>query len=206
MPTETEAKFRLPDPDALRQRLEELGAQPAGRVLEVNRIFDTPDARLRNADCGLRIRIGRSLEADSPPGGASSALLTYKGPRAAGEPKIREELETPVADPAALVEILDRLGLHEIIVYEKRRDVWRLGPCEIAVDELPDLGWWLEIEGPTAAAVAHAQAQLGLAATPPVRETYVEMAAARGQPDAPGCRRLAFPDPDGSSRPKPNLA
>jgi adenylate cyclase class 2 len=191
MGRELEAKFRVPALEPVRQRLRARGARPAGPVLETNRIFDTPDCRLLGADCGLRVREAVALEA-APGSPACSATLTYKGPRAARQPKVREELETAVADAAELVGILQRLGFREVVYYEKRRETWRLGPCEIALDELPRLGSWIEIEGPDAAAIEYARTDLGLADTPVSAETYVELAATHGEADAAGCRRLVF--------------
>ena len=191
MGRELEAKFRVPALEPVRQRLRARGARPAGPVLETSRIFDTPDRRLLGADCGLRVREAVALAA-APGSPACSATLTYKGPRTARQPKVREELETAVADPAELVRILQRLGFREVVYYEKRRETWRLGPCEIALDELPRLGNWVEIEGPDAAAIEHARTDLGLADTPVSAETYVELAAAQGEADAAGCRRLVF--------------
>jgi adenylate cyclase class 2 len=204
MGIEIEAKFRLADPKAIRRRLDQLGVQSGERVLETNRIFDTPDERLRNADCGLRIRQSEPLEPSPashgrvrPPhdrGGSNDrpALLTYKGPRRAGDLKSREELETAIGRPATLIAILERLGFRQVIIYQKRRQTWHLGECEVALDELPRLGWWLEIEGLDAAVVEQARDRLGLADAPLVRETYVEMAAAHGRADAGGCRWLVF--------------
>ncbi|MCK4341907.1 MAG: CYTH domain-containing protein, partial [Phycisphaerae bacterium] len=56
MGTEIEAKFRTEALTPLRQRLRALGARQAERVLELNRLFDTADRRLLDADRGLRIR------------------------------------------------------------------------------------------------------------------------------------------------------
>lgn len=190
MPTEIEAKFQVTDPEPLRQALRRLGAELLRRVLETNRIFDTPDRRLLGADCGLRIRTERPLDR-APRGPSPPATLTYKGPRQASDLKSREELEVCVSDAGGLADILARLGFQPVIVYEKRRETWHVGPCEVSVDELPRLGWWLEIEGPDAAAVQAAVRQLGLTG-PPTRQTYVEMAAAHGDADTQGCRRLAF--------------
>ncbi len=54
MSQEIEAKFRIADPEPFRQALRRPGAEQGGRVLEINRIFDTPERRLLAADCGLR--------------------------------------------------------------------------------------------------------------------------------------------------------
>lgn len=194
MPSEIEAKFRIAQPELLRCRLRKLSAVFAGHVLEMNRMFDTSAAQLRTADCGLRIRTCQALGPCTPAGAVPPPRLTYKGPRTAGPVKSREELEIDVGDPARLAEILARLGFREVLVYEKRRELWRVMSCEIAVDELPQLGWWVEIEGPDAASIAQVRDQLGLSETSEVRETYVEMAAAHSRPDAHGCRRLAFSD------------
>ena len=47
---------------------------------------------------------------------------------------------------AALEFILEALGYYPALVYEKRRETWRLGETEIVVDELP-FGLFMEIEG-----------------------------------------------------------
>jgi adenylate cyclase, class 2 len=191
MGTEIEIKLRVPDSTDLRQRLLAAGARRIGRVTETNRIFDTPDRSLLNAGCGLRVRLEQPLDTADP----VRALLTFKGPRQEGELKVREELETAVADGATLAAILDRLGLHDVIRYEKRRETWAVGVCHVVLDELPQLGRFVEIEGPDAAAVAAVRAQLALSAAPVVPETYVELAARHGTPDASGCRQLRFIEP-----------
>jgi adenylate cyclase class 2 len=190
MATEIEAKLRVADPEAIRAVLGRLRARPAGRVFEVNRLFDTADRRLERADCGLRVRAQRSLDPSDP--APPAALLTYKGPRRRGPVKIREELETEVSGAGAMADILARLGFQQVIRYEKRRQVWHLGACEVSLDELPRLGWWLEVEGPDLAAVSAVIQQLGLADTPPTWESYVEMTAAQGDPDTGGGRSLTF--------------
>ena len=207
---EIEAKFQLATPQPLRQRLRRHGARIRSHVLEVNRLFDTFDRRLGRADRGLRIRTCKTLTVDAAD--QPTAVLTYKGPRRPAEAppsdrrpgksalKSRAELETMVADAAILADILAQLGYREVVRYEKRRETWRLGTCEIMLDELPQLGWWLEIEGPDAATIEEMRRALGLSDTPMVPTTYVEMAAAHGAVDARGCRRLLFerdsPSPD----------
>lgn len=195
MPTEIEAKFRLEDVVAFRARLEQAGTPVGPPVLETNRIFDTPDGRLRAAGCGLRVREVRSLAGDSGQIDSRPALLTFKGPVEAGQFKVREELETPVHDAAALIAILGRLGFREVVLFEKRRETWRVPPCTVLVDELPRLGWFAEIEGPDETAVAQVRTRLGLAAAPLVRETYVALAGSHGDRRAGEPCRLLFDPP-----------
>lgn len=191
MAREIEIKLRCPDFDALRRMLRELQAQPAGVVLEYNRLFDTPDGQLRRAGCGLRVRELRSTDDDTT-APHPAAVLTYKGPRDPGEIKSRDEYETTVSDATTLITILNHLGYREIVVYEKRRESWHLHPCEVTLDELPRLGTFMEIEGPSEQTLTAARAQLGLADTPICRESYVELTARHGDLDASGCRRLVF--------------
>ena len=172
----------------MRARLQELEAQPLGYVLETDHFFDTSDRRLYQTDCGLRVRQWRSLAAD----GGSGATLTFKGPRQAGELKIREELETALDSPVAISATLEHLGFSEHIRYEKRREIWRLDDCEVTLDELPQLGWFVEIEGPTVRAVDTIRTRLNLGDCPLVSETYVHLVASRVQTSGEKIRHLCF--------------
>jgi adenylate cyclase class 2 len=169
LPEEIEAKIRLATPDAFRALMARRGFAPEGTVRELNRLFDTPDARLREAGRALRIR----EEFDPETGRPLRSLVTLKGPRAPGLIKRRPEDETEVASAPALAAILDALGLAECFRYEKRRTTWHAGGCEVTLDELPHLGWFVEVEGPTEEAVRAALADLGLAAEPLVPQSYV---------------------------------
>lgn len=188
MEQEIEAKFRLDDPGAISARLQACGARRVAQVLETNRMFDTAERKLLAADCGLRLRTCRRLDGDE----RASSTLTYKGPRAAGEVKVREEIETTVGDPSSIATILQRLGFNEVIIYEKRRETWQLDDCEVCLDELPRLGWFVEIEGPSPAAIQRVCHRLALSDRTAVRETYVELAAKRGAPRKEKCVCLEF--------------
>ena len=177
MAQEIEAKFRIEEPVAVRRRLDDGGARRVGRVFEVNRLFDDAQGRLLAGDCALRLRTCRGLDGDER---GVSVTLTYKGPRSAGAVKCREELETPVGDADATATLLERLGFIETIRYEKRRETWKLGGCDVCLDELPRLGWFVEIEGPDAAAIDGVRGRLGFASEDTVVETYPGLAAASG--------------------------
>lgn len=188
MAQEIEAKYRLDEPTGVRERLITCGARPITRALEGNRMFDTAERSLQAADCGLRLRTRRSLEDGRP----LSATLTYKGPRGVGALKVREEVEAEVADASSVATILRRLGFNEVVFYEKRRETWRLDECEVCLDELPRLGWFVEIEGPGAEAVEAVSRKLTFEAKAMLRETYVELATSHGKVGPDGSTNLRF--------------
>ena len=173
MAEEIEAKVRVADPDAFRRCMVERGGEPQWSEAEFNRLFDDAAGTLRRSGSAVRLR---AVEAGLRCGGAvAQTFLTYKGPRRPGPLKQREEVETEVESAEAMRGILGHLGLHETFCYEKRRTVWHVGPCEVALDELPHLGWFVEVEGPTAEAIRACLEDVGLAGEPLVAEDYIHL-------------------------------
>lgn len=178
MPHEIEAKYRLDSFAAIRKLLRQAGAELIQSVEETDQFFDTPGATLLRADCGLRIRTTRLL----PLRGAAKRrkvppLVTYKGPRDKASPiKVRLEVQTHVEDAAALAEILAALGYRPGLVVRKRRTSYRLGRCRVELDDLPGLGKFVEVEGPTQAAVQRACRRIGLDGES-ITRSYVSMVA-----------------------------
>jgi adenylate cyclase class 2 len=185
MPREIEIKVRLEDREGLRERLTALGGRFLGLEHETNAIFDTVDGRLRRAGCGLRIRQATLLKNEV------TVTLTFKGPRRAGAIKDREELETRVEDAHAAIAILERLGFQRWVVYEKRRETWMLDDAEVTIDELPQIGLFVEIEGATAESVDALRRRLGFSDEALVHQSYVELAATEGV-ERDGARYLRF--------------
>lgn len=192
MARELEIKYKLVAPEAFCDRLRDVGAARQQRVQEQNAILDTADRQLLHRGAGLRLR--RETADD----GGQRATLTYKGPREfdprfiAGGFKAREELETVVGAPDELEQLLERLGFQPTIVFEKSRETWHCGACVVTVDELPQLGWFCEIEGADADTIAELAEQLGLPPDQRIDETYVELTARHGVPTPDGGWRLTF--------------
>lgn len=170
MPLEIEAKVRCDDLDAIRQRLRDAGARRLGQVKETNIFFDTPERSLQRADRGLRLRVNRNLDT-----GHSTIVITHKGPRQAGPFKARQETELRVDDAEAAAALLEALGYARTLTFEKRRESWRLDECSIELDELPRVGSFVEIEGPTEAQVQAVKDRLGLGALPHIDTPYIAM-------------------------------
>lgn len=174
MGIEIEAKFRISDPEAIREKLLSAGAEATGTVMEDNTYFDTPDASLHRNDCGLRIRTVKPTN-----GGAERSVLTYKGPRREGELKIRVEEEIAIDSPDTAHAILSALGYQATVSFQKRRESFGLGDARIELDELPDLGFFLEIEADDEETVQTTRKTLGLKNAPTVTQTYAEIVADR---------------------------
>ena len=166
---EIEKKYRLTSPqrDQVLQRLKEVGAEDCGQEFEENTIYS--GGVLKRGTSVLRLRrVG------------ARALLTYKErvPNASAVKHQREE-ETAIDDPSAMAVILDALGFKPLLVYEKRRQTWSLGPTEVVIDELP-FGLFMEIEGGEQDIEA-AEQTLGIHDLPAENDTYPRLTEQYGQ-------------------------
>lgn len=142
---ETEIKFSLQDPAAMRSQLLALGAASFGTHFEVNLRLDDETHSLTARGIVLRLR-------SSERAGETHHLLTVKTPKPRPEPgagiTARREIEVDLDDGQAMAAALEVLGFAPVWVYEKRRETFRLGETEIVLDEMP-FGWFMEIEGET---------------------------------------------------------
>lgn len=143
---EIEIKLRVPDAQAAKQRLRQLGARARKREREHNTLFDTAAGTLRKRGHLLRIRrVGRG------------AVVTWKGPNqrhsrgAFAGYKVRAEREWRVSATAAdaLGRELRRRGLRPTFIYEKLRTSFHMPQVPgvaVMLDETP-IGDFLELEG-----------------------------------------------------------
>lgn len=166
---EVEKKYRLTtrQRDAVLKRLPEMGANLEGEDFEENTLYS--GAALSDGTCVLRLRrVG------------SKATLTYKKrlPSSSAIKQQREE-ETSISDPEAMEAILEALGFTPALVYEKRRQTWRLGKTEIVIDVLP-FGLFMEIEG-RATEIKAVERKLGLKGLRAEHATYPQLTAKHGK-------------------------
>lgn len=150
------------------------------RHFEANWLLDTADHGLLNQGAALRVRAV-----------AGKGWVTYKGvvqESATSILKVREEIETIVAEPERMIELFERLGYHRAFRYQKYRTTYRLAfdgqELEVAYDETP-MGNFIEIEGDESL-VLRILEQAGFSAADSVRESYPELQASR-------CRRAGMP-------------
>lgn len=170
MGVEIEAKMSVTSHEPVRHALLSAGGRFISKVLETNHILDMPEQTLMKSGRGLRVRQAQNLA-----GGSELVTLTAKGPLQAGPLKTRPESELTTSDAQAALGFFQTLGYVPVITFEKRRETWEVGDCEIALDEVPHLGLFVEIEGPGDAAVMEARRKLGLEERAVIRQSYVAM-------------------------------
>jgi predicted adenylyl cyclase CyaB len=170
MPVEIEVKLRIEHLSPVRDRLKSIGATRVGEVVETNTFLDTTDRALLGMHCGLRLRRSRDLATH-----AEKLKLTWKGPRGEEAVKQREEIEVAVDKADATIDLLGRLGYARQLEFEKRRESWRVDDCAVELDTLPQLGSFVEVEGPSSESVTAVQAKLGLSSLASVAPTYADL-------------------------------
>jgi adenylate cyclase class 2 len=163
---EIEIKFRIEDSQALANRLQAAGLHlVTPRTHELNTLYDLPGQTLRSRGALLRLRQY-----------GATWTLTYKDKSVVQDGhKSRREIETRIADGAAMAGILGALGFKPSFIYEKFRSEWADGTGHVVIDETP-IGSFGEIEGPPAWIDATAR-NLEIAKEQYITASYAELFA-----------------------------
>ena len=139
---ELEVKARVDDPDGLVAALARAGAELEFRGDMIDRRFDR-ERSLARRDEVLRLRVFRPADGTSARG-----VLGWKGPHSKrGRYRHRAEAEARVADPEAVVTILERLGFAVSLRIDRRVEVYRLGGAVLRLEWYPAMDVLLEVEG-----------------------------------------------------------
>ncbi|MHC4205259.1 MAG: class IV adenylate cyclase [Planctomycetota bacterium] len=168
MCVEIEAKLKVDSLVEVDQKLTELGAEFLAEQSQTDFLFDDADATLITTDQCLRLR--RQSVADS-----ERFFLTYKGAKEKSNFKKRQEIEIEIIDVESTQKLLSALGYEKILVVEKKRRLWQYGQCSVALDQLPLLGDFVEIEGPNNEEIADVQNSLGLSELPHIEKSYAQL-------------------------------
>lgn len=162
---EIEAKLKVDSFEPVLTRLSELGALNKAPEKQSDIYFDDAGLSLRKADKGLRLRIAES-------NGSEKLTLCYKGPREDRLYKTRDEIELTVTEYKAAVDFVSALGYQQVLTVTKNRQVWEIGNCEVALDEVDMLGKFVEIEGRSEKKISEVREKLGLDKLKQINETY----------------------------------
>jgi len=165
MYTEIEAKLKVHSLEEVDRKLRDSGASVVRETVQTDCYFDMAGRDLTGSDKALRLRRDKT-------GAQEHFILTYKGPKQKDDYKKRVEIELDVNDAEAAERLLAELGYHKALAFNKKRRLWKLHDCEVALDELPLLGVFVEIEGPDSETISRVQEMLGLAEAPHIMDSY----------------------------------
>lgn len=156
---ETEAKARVKTHDGLEEKLMKTGFEYKGETNELNSMYDI-FGLLRKHDMALRMRKDET-----------GCCITYKGKQGHSDYKHRREIEfrLPMFIYSALYAILPKS-----LEYEKKRLTYQKNKCKVCLDDVKNLGKFVEIEGKEQEIGAILQ-QLGITET--TKESYPQMIA-----------------------------
>jgi adenylate cyclase class 2 len=168
---EIELKVRVSDLVPVRERLRLLSAVPGDQTTEHDVYFNAPHRDFTFTDEAVRVRYS-----------GDTCTLTYKGPKNREYAvKAREELNTGVTSGQVIERILERLGFSRTAIVRKRREYYTLRNASIALDQVENLGNFVEIEviaditGPAAPdLIGELARDLGLSGDP-ILLSYLEL-------------------------------
>lgn len=170
---EIEVKASVEDPKKLERSLIEFGATPIGIETQSDTYYNAPYRDFGKTDEALRIRVedGRSV-------------LTYKGPKMDKVSKTRKEVETEINDIDGMGNILSSLGFIPVATVSKKRKSFRVGDFFISLDEVRNLGHFIEVEigakdsrnyQEKVESIFKFMGKLGIARESSIRKSYLEM-------------------------------
>lgn len=181
IPQEVEIKFYVNHLADIEEKLHQLNAEMIHpRVYEINLRFDNETNDLLRERRVLRLR--RDWR----------SLLTFKGPMEPGQSvSVRQELEVVVSSFETTRQILEALGYHVSVMYEKYRTTYHMNKTVIALDEMP-FGLFVEIEGDDAESIRAVSDLLGLNWEARCLEGYLALFARLQRLEILGARHLTF--------------
>lgn len=170
---EVEVKARVNDPKRVERSIIALGASPIGIELQADTYYNAPYRDFGKTDEALRIRVEDNKN-----------FLTYKGPKMDTISKTRKEYEIEVNDADCMGNILTSLGFAPVATIVKRRKKYRLGDFIISIDEVRNLGDFIEAEVSIRDSKSHEEKvesifrlfeKLGINRDESIRKSYLEM-------------------------------
>ncbi|MCC6930886.1 MAG: class IV adenylate cyclase [Gemmatimonadaceae bacterium] len=138
---EVELKAVVPDEDEARRRLQAAGAMAVFSGTLIDRRYDTAGRSLTQRDLVLRLRVQRTAVAER-------GLLEFKGAASIVDGyKVREEVGTPVDDPAVLASILESLGYGVTREVDREVEVYAVAGATVRLERYPRMDLLVEVEG-----------------------------------------------------------
>lgn len=166
---ELEIKIRINSEEHFQEiyeRCTQLFGSPVSHILQLDEYYDTSDRQLKKQDLVIRIRSSdkqKTIALKSPRIELSSGMTS------------RIELEFLSAEGEKVHQQLVSQGLTPNEASEKERWTFLYKECEIVLDKLPFIGAFIEIEGPSEAAIQEVVHLLKLSVCHVERKNYGEL-------------------------------
>ncbi len=185
---EVELRAKVANLNALEEKVKALGAKYAYSMLNIDEYYLTaadaaefeknPTAAATPKGGVVRIR---TLSREGKEG--KSTLLTIKTVKG-GDLAVRQELQVHTSDARETQRILEYFGCKKILTLTKNRKIYNLGEVGILLDDINELGAWVEvsIEG------AHVDAEPARAE---LLRTLEKMGFAKSEAESKGYYNLA---------------
>ncbi len=170
---ETEVKARVDDARKMEKAIIAMGATSIGIQDQADTYYNAPHRNFEKTDEALRIRVENG-----------NAFLTYKGPKMDTVSKTRQEFQTAIKDTETMGNILTSLGFFPVAMVTKRRKNYRVGDFFISIDEVRNLGDFIEIEMQAedsgkyqekVESIFKFMEKLGITREATIRQSYLEM-------------------------------
>ena len=137
---EVEVKAHAPkDFDELEEQLNRLGATRVREEYQEDTYFNAPHRDFAKTDEALRIRKVKNKDLDE-------IYITYKGAKLDNVSKTRKEIEMKVEDQFKSAEILESLSFRPVATVQKKRIIYCLRKLIITLDDVKNVGKFVEIE------------------------------------------------------------
>ena len=144
---EVEVKIPVHDIEGLRHHLKDSNYPPDRIEHQVDLYYNHPCRDFSQTDEALRVRrcIREYLDAPSAPV-TEEIELTYKGPKIDPLSKTRIEFNLSIDDIDSISAVLDHLGFVRVGTVQKTRTYYHLDSIELCIDEVENLGSFVELE------------------------------------------------------------
>jgi adenylate cyclase, class 2 len=154
----------------LSNQCHQLFGPPQSHILQLDEYYDTSDEQLKKQDLVVRIRTS-----------GNKKTIALKSPRMELPSGMtnRIELEFVAAEGENVQDQFLKQGLMTNEAAEKERWTFVHEQCEIVLDKLPFIGFFIEIEGPSEEAIQGIIKLLNLSSCPIIRQNYGELMIAK---------------------------
>lgn len=132
---EVEVKAWIEDLTEIEKRILQDNARYVKTLHQKDIYFKHPTRNFAKTDEAIRVR----CEDDR-------SLITYKGPKLDKKSKSREEYEVEIKNPEKMQEILVKLDFTPVPSVEKVRRIYEVDEMIVALDEVKDVGKFIEVE------------------------------------------------------------